>query len=99
YDDVTRAIKIEGGYNNVLVRYGEFVRELAEREHLAPVADLNGPVVAALEKAKAANADLSQKIIPDYVHPGASGHLLMAAALLRTWHAPAIVAAVEIDAA
>ncbi len=99
YDDVTRAIKIEGGYNNVLVRYGEFVRELAEREHLAPVADLNGPVVAALEKAKAANAELSQKIIPDYVHPGGSGHLLMAGALLKTWHAPAIVTAVEIDAA
>lgn len=98
YDDVTRAIKIEGGYNNVLVRFGQFVDELAKRERLAPVADLNGPVVAALEKAKAANPELSQKIVPDYVHPAASGHLLMASELLKTWRAPAIVTAVEIDA-
>jgi hypothetical protein len=99
YDDVTRPIKIEGGYNNVLVQYGQFVDQLAKRERLAPVADLNGPVVAALEKAKATNPELSQKIIPDYVHPGASGHLLMAGALLKTWHAPAIVTSIEIDAA
>jgi lysophospholipase L1-like esterase len=97
YDDVTRPVRIEGGYNNVLKRYGLFVKELAERERLAPVADLNGPVVAALEKARMKNPELSQKIIPDYVHPAASGHLLMAAELLKTWHAPAIVTAVEIN--
>jgi lysophospholipase L1-like esterase len=98
YDDVTRPIRIEGGYNNVLVRYGHFVDELAKREQLAQVADLNGPVVAALEKAKSANPELSKRIIADYVHPGPSGHLLMAGALLKAWSAPAIVTAVEIDA-
>jgi hypothetical protein len=93
----TEPPSFEGGYNNVLVRYAQFVKELAEREH-ATVADLNGPVVAALEKAKASNADLAKKIIPDRVHPGPSGHLLMAAALLESWHAPALVTAVQIDA-
>src|SRR5262245_24215850 len=34
YDDVTRAPSFEGGYNRVLVRYGQFVKELAQREHL-----------------------------------------------------------------
>ena len=29
YDDVTRKPKFEGGYNAVLIRYGDFVRELA----------------------------------------------------------------------
>ncbi len=97
YDDVTRPPTFEGGYNAVLVRYGEFLKELAEKEKLT-VADLNTPVVAALEKAKTANADLAQRIVPDRVHPGAGGHLLMAEALLKAWNAPALVAAVEIDA-
>jgi lysophospholipase L1-like esterase len=97
YDDVTRAPGFEGGYNAVLVRYGQFVEELAKQEKLA-VADLNTPVVAALEKAKAANPELAAKIVPDRVHPGAGGHLLMAEALLKAWNAPPLVAAVEIDA-
>ena len=50
FDDVTRPPNFEGGYNKVLVRYGEFVKELGREEKLS-VADLNGPVVAALEKA------------------------------------------------
>lgn len=98
FDDVTRAPRFEGGYNQVLIRYSQFVKELAERNHL-DVADLNTPVVAALEKAKATDADAAQKIVPDRVHPGPGGHLLMAGALLKAWHAPAIVASVEIDAA
>jgi lysophospholipase L1-like esterase len=97
FDDVTQPPKFEGGYNSVLVRYSEFVKELAGRENLG-VADLNGPIVAALEKAKATDADLAKKIIPDRVHPGASGPLLMAAALVKAWNAPAAVTVVEIDA-
>lgn len=96
FDDVTQAPRFEGGYNRVLVRYGDFVKDLAQREH-ATVADLNGPVVAALEKAKASNAELAAKIIPDRVHPGPAGHLLMAAELLKAWNAPARVTSVEID--
>jgi lysophospholipase L1-like esterase len=98
FDDVTREPRFEGGYNAVLVRYAQFVKELAQREGLS-VADLNTPVVAALEKAKAADPGIAQKIIPDRVHPGAGGHLLMAEALLKSWNAPATVTAVEVDAA
>ena len=98
FDDVTRPPRFEGGYNQVLVRYSQFVKELAERNHFE-VADLNSPVVAALEKAKAANPDLAQKIVPDRVHPGPGGHLLMAEALLKAWQAPAIVASITLDAA
>ena len=97
FDDVTQPPRFEGGYNAVLVRYSQFVKELAEREKLS-VADLNSPVVAALEKAKATDAEMAKKIIPDRVHPGPGGHLLMAAELLKSWHAPALVSAVEIDA-
>jgi lysophospholipase L1-like esterase len=93
YDDVTRPPNIDDGYNKVLVRYGQFVKQLAEREHLI-VADLNTPVVAMLEKAKAADPELAQKIIEDRVHPGPGGHLIMAEALLKSWDAPAVAAAV-----
>ncbi|MBI2680747.1 MAG: SGNH/GDSL hydrolase family protein [Candidatus Solibacter usitatus] len=96
FDDVTREPNFEGGYNAVLMRYAAFIKELANREHLA-VADLNTPVVAMLQRARAQNAALSQKIIPDRVHPGPSGHLIMAAALLKAWNAPALVSDVEID--
>src|SRR5438128_12086252 len=33
YDDVTRAQTFPGGYNAVLVRYGQFLNEPAGREH------------------------------------------------------------------
>jgi len=97
FDDVTQPPKFEGGYNAVLLRYSQFVKELAAREKLS-VADLNSPVVAALEKAKATDAELAKKIIPDRVHPGPGGHLLMAGELLKSWNAPATVSSVAIDA-
>ena len=98
YDDVTRPPEFEGGYNSVLVRYGLFVKELATLEK-QNVADLNTSIVAALVKANAADAELAKKIIEDRVHPGPAGHLLMAAALLKSWNAPSVVTLVEIDGA
>jgi lysophospholipase L1-like esterase len=98
FDDVTRAPNFEGGYNAVLVRYGDFLKELAATGKLT-IADLNSSVVAALRKANDLDAETAKKIVPDRVHPGAGGHLLMAEALLKAWDAPATVAAVEIDAA
>jgi lysophospholipase L1-like esterase len=98
YDDVTRQPQFEGGYNQVLRRYGDFLKQLAADEKLG-LADLNTPVVAALEKANSADPAAAAKLIPDRVHPGAAGHLLMAEALLKAWNAPALVTDVELDAA
>jgi hypothetical protein len=97
YDDVTRPPGFSGGYNAVLVRFSRFLSELASRENLA-LADLNTPVVAALKKAKSIDPELALKLLPDRVHPGPGGHLLMAEALLKAWNAPAEVTTVEIDA-
>lgn len=97
YDDVTRAPKFEGGYNEVLVRYGHFLKELASKDNLS-IADLNTPVVDALKKANAADATRAQQIVPDRVHPQAAGHLIMAEALLKAWGATPVVTTVEIDA-
>lgn len=97
FDDVTRRPTFAGGYNAVLLRFSDFLADLAKEENLL-LADLNKPVVEALRKAHAASPGLAEQIIPDRVHPRASGHLLMAAQLLKAWGAPALVSAVEIDA-
>lgn len=97
FDDVTRPPTFEGGYNAVLVRYGEFVKDLAEKKSVG-FADLNSSVVAATKKAFEADPQNAIKLNPDRVHPGPSGQLLMAAALLRAWKAPALVSSVTIDA-
>jgi len=96
YDDITRPAEFTGGYNSVLLKYGGFVRELA-RERDLNVADLNAPVVALLKAASAASPKPAELLIPDRVHPSPGVHLLMAEALLRSWRAPAVVFAVEID--
>ena len=88
YDDVTREPMFEGGYNKVLLRFSDFVKQLSVDEKLG-VADLNGPVAAMLAKAKDLDAAGAAKILPDRVHPGPGGHLIMAEALLKSWNAPA----------
>jgi len=98
FDDVTRKPNFEGGYNQVLIRYGEFLKGLAEKDG-ASLADLNTSVVAALKKAMEINETGAQDLIRDRVHPGPGGQLLMAEALLKAWNAPAIVSVLELDAA
>lgn len=97
YDDVTYEPRFPGGYNAVLLRYADFLSQLAKEQQLT-LADLNRPVTAMLSKAKATDAAQAQKIIPDRVHPGPSGHLIMAGGLLQGWGAPSVVSAVTIDA-
>ncbi|RYG55069.1 GDSL family lipase, partial [bacterium] len=97
YDDVTRAPTFPGGYNAVLQRYSAFIKDTATAKN-ATVADLNTPVVAMLEKANGTDAPTAQQLIPDRVHPGPAGHLIMAEALLKAWGATPIVSDVSIDA-
>ena len=96
FDDVTRAPSFEGGYNAVLLRYGDFVKDLASQSG-STVADFNSPMVAMLKAADAKNPSLAQKLIPDRVHPGVAGHLVMAEALLESWKAPSVVSSVDIE--
>ena len=97
FDDVTREPKFEGGYNAVLLRYADFVAELAKSEG-ASVADLNNPVVEATKKAFETDKEGAVKLNPDRVHPGVGGQLVMAQALLKAWNAPSLVSAVNLDA-
>jgi lysophospholipase L1-like esterase len=98
FDDVTAAPQPPDGYNAVLVRYGLFLRELAQRNRISAV-DLNGPMVEMLKRANAFDPAGAKTLIPGRVHPSAGGHLVMAGALLKAWGASPTVSAVEIDAA
>jgi lysophospholipase L1-like esterase len=97
YDDVTRPEMMVGGYNRVLQRFAMFVGELAAEKHLG-VADLNAPVVEAIEKAKAKNSPLDTLLIPDRIHPGAAIHWVMAENVLKSWGAKPEVSFVHLDA-
>jgi hypothetical protein len=59
--------------------------------------DLNTPLVFGLEKLNKTNPALARQLVPDRVHPGPAGHLVMAGALLRAWKAPSVVTLVELD--
>ncbi len=97
YDDVSRAPNFPGGYNQTLIRYGDAVRELGQEYNLV-VADTNAPLLAALQQIQGSpQASLASQVIPDRVHPGPAGHLIMAAAVLKAWHAPETVAEVHIN--
>ncbi len=97
YDDFTRKPGFEGGYNSVLVRYGDFVHELAQKSGV-DFADLNTLVTDANKKAFESDPEGAVKLNRDRVHPGPGGHLLMAYALLKAWNAPSTVSYVAIDA-
>jgi lysophospholipase L1-like esterase len=96
YDEITRAADFNPGYNSTLLRFGEFVKRLAEEKHTLSV-DLNAPVVLALKKAKDLDSSLSPALIQDRVHPGSGVHWIMAEAVLKTWNAPSVVTTVVLD--
>jgi lysophospholipase L1-like esterase len=98
YDEVSRGLVYPHSYNQVLVNFGEFIERLGREEGLL-VADMNAPLVSLLAKAKAIDPEAAGRLIPDHVHPELAMHLLLAGELLKAWHAPAVVSAVEIDAA
>lgn len=98
FDDVTREPKFPGGYNAVLLRYADSVKTLAQKAN-ATLADANTPIVTTLQRANSLDTEQAQKIIPDRVHPGPAGHLILAEGLLKAWNAPALVSAVSVDAA
>ncbi len=99
YDDVTRPLTIQpDGYNAVLKRYGQWIRTYSQQANL-DLSDFNAPLVALVRKLQDQDSEDAQKIIPDRVHPSIAGHLIMAEALLKNWHARPTVTTVTLDAA
>ena len=93
YDDFAHPSK---SYNDVLLKMGVHVKELASKYKFDYV-DLNEPLVNALTQAARDDAQTAMRLVPDQIHPQEAGHLLMAATLLKSWNAPSLVSEVVID--
>ncbi len=96
YDDVSHKPRFPGGYNAVLLKYAAFVKRLAARNHLMCV-NFNKPLVDVTKGLMAISKPLAQQFIPGRIHPSATGQLVMAATLLKAWHATPVVSSVTID--
>ena len=97
FDDFTGRPSQFKGYNETLLRFGGHVESLAKKRGDGYV-DFNEPLADAIKKAHADNPSIAEAMLPDQIHPGPSGHLIMAAQLLKSWGAGAVVSSVEIDA-
>jgi len=97
FDDISRPPDFDPGYDTVLRQLGEAVALLGREQH-ADVVDFGHCVDDGIKAVSAENRALARQILPDRVHPSPAGHLVMGAALLRAWQAPALVARVALDA-
>lgn len=81
-------------YNSVLTYYGTWLREVAQRQQLGFV-DMWGPLNnLTLEQRK---KDPTFTMIPDAVHPGPDGQLVMASAIITDTGLPRSVSTITID--
>ena len=76
--------------------FAEINQSLADKYGAAFV-NLNPPVVAAIQKADVMDSKIAPLLLPDRVHPDPLAHWVMAEALLKGWHAPALVSDVMLD--
>jgi lysophospholipase L1-like esterase len=97
YDDIAREPQFAPGYDDVLRRFGCYVATLAGRGRATEV-DSRLALNAGLSAVRQEDPALARLLIPDRVHPGPAGHIVLGAALLRAWHARARVTRVVIDA-
>jgi len=96
FDDVTRPATFAGGYNGVMQHFAEIDQSLADK-YSAAFVNFNPPVVAAIQKADVMDSKIAPLLLPDRVHPDPLAHWVMAEALLKGWHAPALVSDVTLD--
>jgi hypothetical protein len=93
YDEVTRPARPEGD-NAVLVRFGRWIEDYATSTGLG-AADMNAPLVRVLEQAVKDDPEGAKSIIPDRVHPGLGGTLIVAAVAIDASGATPTVSSVE----
>ena len=97
FDDITRPVWFPGGYNQVIRNFSAIDARLAAEHGLAYV-DFNAPVAVAVQKEQAIDPQVARLLLPDRVHPEVVPHWIMAASLLKSWNAPALVSSVSLDA-
>lgn len=89
--------KAADSYNESLEKLGGLGKKLAGEFH-AGFADVHGPMMDVMVKAKAANGDDFDVCGRDGVHPGPNGHLAMAYAFLKALGCEGNVGEIVMDA-
>jgi lysophospholipase L1-like esterase len=84
-------------YDQALERYSRWLLTLAGQDSRPTVVDIHGALGEHLRRRR--EGQVSFYLSGDAVHPGPTGHWLMAQALLLAWRAPSKVAEVRISAA
>ncbi len=103
YDEITHGTEFPG-YSHVIDTFAEDVAGIgsqlqASGDKKIMVADFHGPMMHALELAKAEFPELAPLIVPDRIHPSATGHWIMAVALMSAWHVNPVVSSFALNAA
>lgn len=99
YDNVTRPGPFGSAtatYNDVMVGFGKWTNSYA-REHGLTVADANTDFVQVLRKTEETDPALANQFLPDHIHPSFGGAMLLAEAVLKSWHARPVVASVSVN--
>jgi lysophospholipase L1-like esterase len=84
-------------YDQTLQQYSRWLLTIGGQEKGLTVVDVHGALDGHLKRRR--DHQVSFFLARDAVHPGPTGHWLMAQAILLAWHAPAEVAEARIDAA
>ena len=93
YDEITHGTEFPG-YAQTVAQNAKDVMDIAssagdQRQQI--LVDFHGPVVKALERANTQFPQLAPLLVPDRIHPSATAHWIVAAALLRGWHVDPVV--------
>jgi lysophospholipase L1-like esterase len=84
------------GYNQAMLKFRDFVKTLGGKQDILAV-DLNSPLAEATQIGR--RQDPRFTLVPDGIHPNEAGHAIIAAALLKAWHASAAPTEITLDPA
>jgi lysophospholipase L1-like esterase len=96
YDEVTHGTEFPG-YMETTNHIAEATPSLAAQEKVE-VIDTNTPVRHLLLAAAATEPKLASLLIRDRIHPGEAAHWIIAATVMKAWHANPIVSEVDLNA-
>ena len=96
YDEDAPGSRHFPGYNKVLLKFRDFVKTLGGKQNI-PAVDLNAPLAEATQTGRRKNRRFT--LVPDGIHPNEAGQAVIAAAVLRAWHASAVPTQIALDPA
>ena len=96
YDEGAPGSRHFHGYNSVLLKFRDFVKTLGGRRDILAV-DLNAPLAEATRRGRVHDPRFT--LVPDGIHPNEAGQAIIAACVLKAWHAQATPVEVTLDPA